>query len=49
MVSAGAGWTNFTVAYLNGSEDNRARNTTNSSYGVISSFAFGISKKSLMG
>ena len=48
IVSAGAGWTNFTVAYLNGSEDNRARNTTNSSYGVISSFAFGISSEKII-
>ena len=41
IVSSGS-WSNFTVGYLNASEDNRATNATNNNYGVVSTFAFGV-------
>ena len=41
VVSSGS-WTNFTVGYLNGSEDLRAENTDLNNYGVVSTFGFGV-------
>jgi hypothetical protein len=41
IVSSGS-WTNFTVGYLNASDDNRASNGTANNYGVVSTFGFGV-------
>ena len=41
VVSSGS-WTNFTVGYLNSSDDLWATNATTNNYGVISTFGFGV-------
>jgi len=41
VISSGS-WTNFTVGYLNTSDDLWATNTTNNNYGVVSTFGFGV-------
>ncbi|MGD8764382.1 MAG: DUF2341 domain-containing protein, partial [Desulfobacteraceae bacterium] len=41
IVSSGS-WTDFTVGFLNSSDDNRASNATNNNYGVVSTFGFGV-------
>jgi hypothetical protein len=42
IVSSGSNWSGFTVANLNSSNDVRATNGTNTDYGVVSDFTFGV-------
>ena len=41
VVSSGS-WSNFTVGYLNTSDDQRATNNTDNNYGIVSTFGFGV-------
>ena len=42
VVSSGSNWVGFTVGNLNTSDDNWATNSTDTDYGVVSTFGFGV-------
>ena len=48
IVSAGAGWSNFTVARINSNNSQYATNNSSNQYGVISTFAFGIASEKII-
>ena len=48
IVSAGTGWTTFTVGQINSSNNQYATNSTSNAYGVISTFAFGIASEKII-
>ena len=48
VVSTGSGWANFTTVRLSGDDTSYATNNNTYSYGVVSSFAFGISSEKVI-